>query len=67
VACAKAGLTDLRLHDLRHTWQVDISCDELKDLGGWKSLVMVDRYAKFATENLAVAANAYRVAHIAGA
>ncbi len=60
-ACAKAGLTDLRFHDLRHTWaswhrQVGTSCDELKDLGGWKSRVMVDRYAKFATENLAVAA-----------
>jgi len=27
-----------------------------KDLGGWKSRVMVDRYAKFGTEYLAVAA-----------
>ncbi len=27
-----------------------------KDLGGWKSRVMVDRYAKFGTEHLAVAA-----------
>jgi integrase len=56
-----SGLTDLRFHDLRHTWaswhrQVGTSCDELKDLGGWKSRQMVDRYAKFATENLAVAA-----------
>jgi hypothetical protein len=25
--------------------------------GGWKARVMVDRYAKFATENLAVAAS----------
>jgi hypothetical protein len=44
----------------RHTegWhrQAGTSCDELKDLGGWKSRVMVDRYAKFATEHLAVAA-----------
>ena len=32
------------------------STDELKDLGGWKSRVMVDRYAEFATEHLAVAA-----------
>lgn len=60
-ACAKAELTDLRFHDLRHTWaswhrQAGTSCDELKDLGGWKSRVMVDRYAKFATENLATAA-----------
>jgi len=33
------------------------SYDELKDLGGWKSSNMVDRYAKFATENLAFAAS----------
>lgn len=61
-AVAKAGLTDLRFHDLRHTWaswhrQVGTTCDELKDLGGWKSRTMVDRYAKFATENLAAAAS----------
>jgi len=36
--------------------QAGTSCDELRDLGGWKSRVMVDRYAKFATEHLAVAA-----------
>lgn len=60
-ACEKAGITDFRFHDLRHTWaswhrQVGTSCDELKDLGGWKSRVMVDRYAKFGTEHLTVAA-----------
>jgi integrase len=60
-ALEKAGLKDFRFHDLRHTWaswhrQAGTSTDELKDLGGWKSRVMVDRYAKFATENLAVAA-----------
>ena len=60
-AVRKAGITDFRFHDLRHTWaswhrQAGTSCDELKDLGGWKSRVMVDRYAKFATEHLAVAA-----------
>jgi len=54
-------LTDLRCHDLRHTWaswhrQAGTSCDELKDLGGWKTRSMVDRYAKFATENLVAAA-----------
>lgn len=32
-------------------------CDELKDLGCWKSRNMVDRYAKFTTENLAFAAS----------
>jgi integrase len=60
-AVKKSGLLDFRFHDLRHTWaswhrQSGTSCDELKDLGGWKSRVMVDRYAKFATEHLAVAA-----------
>jgi|SRR5204863_5962227 len=61
-AVKRSGLADFRFHDLRHTWaswhrQAGTSCDELKDLGGWKSRVMVDRYAKFATENLAVAAS----------
>jgi hypothetical protein len=34
-----------------------VSINELKDLGGWKTRSMVDRYAKFATENLAFAAS----------
>jgi len=60
-ACRRAGITDFRFHDLRHTWaswqrQKGTSCDELKDLGGWKTRSMVDRYAKFAAENLATAA-----------
>ena len=60
-AVKRAGLEDFRFHDIRHTWaswhrQAGTSTDELKELGGWKSRVMVDRYAKFATEHLAVAA-----------
>ena len=60
-ALGKADIMDFRFHDLRHTWaswhrQAGTSCDELKDLGGWKSRVMVDRYAKYATEHLTVAA-----------
>jgi integrase len=56
-----AGLTDVRFQDLRQTWaswhrQARTSYDELKNLGGWKSRSVVDRYAKFATENLTVAA-----------
>ena len=47
--------------DLGHTpasWhrRAGTSCDELKDQGGWQPPVMVDRYAKFATENLTHAA-----------
>lgn len=61
-ATRKAEIEDLRFHDLRHTWaswhrQAGTSCDELKDLGGWKTRSMVDRYAKFSTENLSVAAS----------
>jgi integrase len=57
----RAKLTDFRFHDLRHTWaswhrHAGTSTDELKDLGRWKSRVMVDRYATFATENLSAAA-----------
>jgi integrase len=61
-AVKRAKLTDFRFHDLRHTWaswhrQAGTSTDELKDLGGWKSRVMVDRYAKFGTEHLVAAAS----------
>jgi integrase len=60
-ALEAAEIEDFRFHDLRHTWaswhrQAGTSCDELKDLGGWKSRVMVDRYAKYATEHLSLAA-----------
>lgn len=60
-ALEKAGLADFRFHDLRHTWaswhrQAGTSCDELRELGGWKTRSMVDRYAKFATEHLTIAA-----------
>ena len=53
-ALRRAGIKDFRFHGLRHKWaswhpQAGTSCDELKDLGGWKSRTMVDPYAKFAT------------------
>jgi integrase len=41
----------------RATLIAGTSCDELKELGGWKSRSMVDRYAKYATEHLAAAAS----------
>ena len=48
-----AHATDLRVHDLRHTWaswhrQAGTSRDELKDLGGWES-----RVRSIATRSLA--------------
>ena len=68
-AVRKAELHDFRFHDLRHTWaswhrQAGTSCDELKDLGGWKTRSMVDRYAKFATDNLSVAAARIEVSRV---
>jgi hypothetical protein len=32
--------------------QAGTSCDELKELGRWKTRTIVDRYAKFTTEHL---------------
>lgn len=57
-ALADAGLTDLRWHDLRHTWaswlrQAGVSIDRLKELGGWKSQEMVERYAHLNVSHLA--------------
>ena len=62
----RAELSDFRFHDTRHTWaswhrQAGTLADELKDLGGWKSRVMVARYAKFGTEHLSAACFANRV------
>lgn len=61
-ALKKANIQDFRFHNLRHTWaswnrQAGTSCDELKDLGGWKSRAIVGRYAKFATDNLRFSAS----------
>ncbi|MFD1709475.1 tyrosine-type recombinase/integrase [Ottowia flava] len=61
MALNRSRISDFRFHALRHIWaswhrQAGASCNELKDLGGWKSRSMMDRYAKFATENLLSAA-----------
>jgi integrase len=47
---AKAGLADLRFHDLRHSWACNLldsgaTLPQLMILGGWKSPIMVRRYA----------------------
>jgi integrase len=49
-ACKRAGVTNFRIHDTRHTWatwhyQMNRDLGALQKLGGWKTLAMVMRYA----------------------
>lgn len=49
-ACKRAGITNFRIHDTRHTWatwhyQKNRDLGALQKLGGWKTLEMVLRYA----------------------
>lgn len=58
-AVEKAGIErGFRFHDLRHTWaswhvQAGTPLTALMELGGWKSLEMVQRYAHFGAKHLA--------------
>ena len=61
-ALKRAGIENFRWHDLRHTWaswhrQSGTPTHELQRLGGWRSSVMVERYAHLAPDHLATAAN----------
>lgn len=56
-ACEKASIAAFRWHDLRHTWaswhvQLGTLLYVLKELGGWATLEMVNRYAHLAPEHL---------------
>jgi integrase len=49
-ACKRAGIPGFRFHDLRHTWAAWHTMNGtppviLKELGGWSSLAMVERYS----------------------
>jgi integrase len=60
-AMTRAGITEFRFHDLRHTWASwhvmnGTSLQEFMELGGWKSYEMVLRYAHLAAEHLSSAA-----------
>ena len=55
-AVKRAGLEDFRVHDCRHTWATwhytahnDLIA--LQNLGGWRTVTMVSRYAHANTEN----------------
>jgi integrase len=64
-ALARAGITDFRWHDLRHTWaswhvQNGTPLFALQELGGWESVEMVRRYAHLAANHLAPFAEGLR-------
>lgn len=56
------GLDDFRFHDLRHTWaswhiQNGTPLMILKEMGGWETLEMVNKYAHLSGEHLAKYSN----------
>ncbi len=55
-AAKKAGISDLHLHDLRHTFasrlaMAGVDLLTIKELGGWKTLTMVTRYAHLSPDH----------------
>lgn len=61
-AVADAGLDDFRFHDIRHTWaswhvQGGTPLMVLKELGGWETIEMVQKYAHLAPSHLAAHAD----------
>lgn len=57
-ALERAGISDFRWHDLRHTWaswhvQSGTPMQVLQEMGGWETAEMVRRYAHLAAEHLA--------------
>jgi len=56
-ALVRAGITDFRWHDLRHTWaswhiQSGTPLHALQELGAWSDVRMVQKYAHLAPEHL---------------
>ena len=56
-ALETAEIADGRWHDMRHTWaswlvQSGVPLMDLKEMGGWETLEMVQRYAHLAPQHL---------------
>lgn len=61
-ALKRAGISDFRWRDLRHTWaswhvQSGTRLQELQELGGWSTHEMVLRYAQLSADHLKTAAS----------
>jgi integrase len=59
-ACKKAGISDFRIHDMRHTcaaWLVQkgVPIYEVKELLGRSMIQMTERYAHLTPENIRAA------------
>lgn len=57
-ALERAGIENFRIHDCRHTWaswhvQKGTPLYALQEMGGWKTVQMVRKYAHLAAEHLA--------------
>ena len=62
-ACRRAGINDFRPHDCRHTWATWLYSETrdlrlLMDLGGWKTIALVERYAHVDPDHLRPAIDA---------
>lgn len=73
-ALKRAGITNFRFHDIRHTWaswhvQSGTPLHVLQELGGWESIEMVKRYAHLSADHLSEFADNIatpRAVHVAG-
>lgn len=69
-AYGRAGLAKLKFHDLKHTWaswhvQNGTLLMVLKELGGWETVEMVQKYAHLGESHLAAYAEATEItAHL---
>ena len=61
-ACKRAGIEDFTVHDWRHHWashcvMAGIDLITIMNMGGWKSLRMVQRYSSVSVDHMRAAIN----------